>query len=118
QSPVVHGKGRGGCRIANITRPGRRTTMATITHNGVTLSYEDRGVGKPAFVFVHGSTCNRSFFAPQAAYFAPRHRVVSLDLRGHGDSTKPERAYPLKSYADDIAHVIDQPALGKVVALG
>jgi len=92
--------------------------MATITHNGVTLSYEDRGVGKPAFVFVHGWTCNRSFFAPQAAYFAPRHRVVSLDLRGHGDSTKPEGAYPIKAYADDIAHVIDQLGLGKVVAVG
>jgi pimeloyl-ACP methyl ester carboxylesterase len=92
--------------------------MATFTHDGVTLAYEDRGVGRPAFVFVHGWTCNRSFFAPQADYFAPRHRVVSIDLRGHGDSDKPQGAYPVKAYADDIAALIDHLGLGKVVAVG
>lgn len=64
--------------------------MATIVHKGTKLAYEDRGAGKPAFVFVHGWTCNRSFFAPQAEHFARRHRVVSLDLRGHGESDKPQ----------------------------
>jgi pimeloyl-ACP methyl ester carboxylesterase len=41
--------------------------MATIAYKGIKLAYEDRGAGKPAFVFVHGWTCDRSFFAPQAA---------------------------------------------------
>jgi pimeloyl-ACP methyl ester carboxylesterase len=40
--------------------------MPTIVHQGTTLAYEDRGAGKPAFVFVHGWACNRTFFAPQA----------------------------------------------------
>ena len=48
--------------------------MAKIIHNGVKLAFEDRGAGKPAFVFVHGTACNRSFFAPQAEHFARRHR--------------------------------------------
>jgi hypothetical protein len=30
--------------------------MAKIIHNGVTLAFEDRGAGKPAFVFLHGWT--------------------------------------------------------------
>jgi pimeloyl-ACP methyl ester carboxylesterase len=55
--------------------------MATIVHNGITLAYEDRGAGKPTFVFVHGWTCNRSFFAPQIAHFARQHRVVSIVLQ-------------------------------------
>ena len=38
--------------------------MATIMHNGVKLALEDRGAGKPGFVFVHGWTCDRSFFGP------------------------------------------------------
>jgi hypothetical protein len=45
--------------------------MATTVHQGTKLAFEDRGVGKPAFVFVHGWTCDRSFFAPQAEHFAP-----------------------------------------------
>jgi pimeloyl-ACP methyl ester carboxylesterase len=92
--------------------------MATIVHNGVTLAYEDRGVGKPTFVFVHGWTCNRSFFAPQVAHFARQHRVVSIDLRGHGDSDKPQGPYTRAQDADDIAFVIEQLGLGPVVAVG
>jgi pimeloyl-ACP methyl ester carboxylesterase len=92
--------------------------MATITHNGVKLAFEDRGAGKPAFVFVHGWSCDRSFFAPQAEHFARRHRVVSVDLRGHGKSDKPQGAYPIATYADDIACIIEQLGLGKAVAVG
>ena len=92
--------------------------MPTITHNGVKLAYDSRGKGRPAFVFIHGWTCDRSFFAPQAKHFARRHRVVSLDLRGHGQSDKPQGPYPISTYADDIAALIDTLRLGKVVAVG
>jgi len=92
--------------------------MATVVHKGIKLGYEDRGAGKPAFVFVHGWSCNRSFFAPQAEHFAPRHRVVSLDLRGHGESDKPQGPYLVAAFVDDVAYVIEQLGLGRVVAVG
>ena len=92
--------------------------MATIARNGISLAYDDRGAGEPVIVFVHGWTCARSFFAPQAEYFAGRHRVVSADLRGHGESDKPYEPYPIRAYADDIAYLIDRLGLGKVVAIG
>ena len=92
--------------------------MPTITRDGIKLAYDERGTGSPAFVFVHGWTCDRSFFAPQAEYFAKKHRVVSIDLRGHGESDKPQGAYPISAYADDVAHLIDGLKLGKVVAVG
>jgi pimeloyl-ACP methyl ester carboxylesterase len=93
--------------------------MATkIDHNGIKLAYEDQGEGKPAFVFVHGWACDRTFFAPQAKHFARQHRVVSIDLRGHGESDKPQGPYPIEAYADDIAFMIEQLDLGKVVAVG
>ena len=57
-------------------------------------------------------------FSPQAAHFARWHRVVSVDLRGHGESDKPEGPYPITTYADDIAHIIDHLELSKVVAVG
>src|SRR5262249_20729001 len=92
--------------------------MPIIDRNGVKLAYDDRGAGKPAFLFVHGWTCNRSFFAPQAEHFARRHRVVSVDLRGHGESDKPAGAYPITTYADDLAFVIDRLGIGKAIAVG
>jgi pimeloyl-ACP methyl ester carboxylesterase len=93
-------------------------SVATIVHKGITLAYEERGSGEPALVFVHGWACNRSFFAPQAEYFAQRHRVVSVDLRGHGESDRPEGEYPIAAYAGDIAYLIEQLGLGKVIAVG
>jgi len=92
--------------------------MPTIVRNGIKLVFEDRSAGKPAFVFVHGTSCNRSFFAPQAEHFARRHRVVSVDLRGHGESDKPPGPYPIAAYADDIAYIIEQVGLSKVIAVG
>jgi pimeloyl-ACP methyl ester carboxylesterase len=68
--------------------------LPTIVHQGFKLAYEDRGAGKPAFVFIHGWAGNHTFFAPQAAHFARRRRVVSVDLRGHGGSDKPQLEVP------------------------
>ena len=92
--------------------------MTTLLHNGTKLAFDDRGAGKPALVFIHGWTCDRSFFAPQAEHFARRHRVVSVDLRGHGESDKPPGPYTIATYADDIAHIVEQLALGQTVAVG
>lgn len=92
--------------------------MAWITHDGIKLAYDDSGEGEPVFVFVHGWTCNRSFFAPQTEHFSRLHRVVSVDLRGHGESDKPRGAYPIAAYADDIACMIQRLGLGRTVAVG
>ncbi len=92
--------------------------MATATARDGRLAYEDRGAGAPALVFVHGWTGDRSLFAPQAAHFGRRHRVVSVDLRGHGQSDKPIGPYPVAAYADDLAHLIDELGLGRAVAVG
>src|ERR1700730_16451022 len=92
--------------------------MPTIAHQGIKLAFEDRGAGQPAFVFVHGWACDRSFFAPQADHFVRRHRVVSVDLRGHGESDKPPGPYPIAAYANDTAYIIEHLGLGKAVAVG
>ncbi|NIP93298.1 MAG: alpha/beta hydrolase, partial [Akkermansiaceae bacterium] len=60
-----------------------------------------------------------SYFAPQAEYVVKEgHRAVSVDLRGHGDSDKPEGAYPIEQFADDTAFVIEQLGLDRPIAVG
>lgn len=92
--------------------------MPTIVLDGVKLAYDERGSGAPGLVFIHGWAGNRSFFAPQVEHFAKRHRVVSVDLRGHGESDKPQGPYPISTFAADVAHLIDELKLGKVIAVG
>jgi pimeloyl-ACP methyl ester carboxylesterase len=41
-----------------------------------------------------------------------------LILRGHGESGQPSGPYPIAAYADDLAYIIEQQELGKVVAIG
>ncbi len=104
--------------VETVKEQRREKSWLPIVRDGVRLAYEDRGAGKPSSVFVHGWTCDRSFFAPQAEHFSRRHRVVSPDLRGHGASDKPDGPYSIAAAADDVAHLIEQLGLGKAIAVG
>jgi pimeloyl-ACP methyl ester carboxylesterase len=65
--------------------------MEKLIRDGVALAYETRGQGDPPILLVHGWTCDHTYFAPQAEHFSRNHRVISVDLRGHGESDKPEQ---------------------------
>jgi pimeloyl-ACP methyl ester carboxylesterase len=82
------------------------------------LVYEETGSGEPAMVFVHGWTCDRSHFAPQVAHFSPGHRCISIDLRGHGQSDKPEQAYTIDGFADDVAWICDLLGVREATLVG
>jgi pimeloyl-ACP methyl ester carboxylesterase len=92
--------------------------MAIAERDGIKLAYLDEGSGEPAFVFIHGWTCDRSYFKPQHDYFKPRHRVVSVDLRGHGESDKPQESYTIRKYAADVAWLIDRLGLDRPIVVG
>ena len=60
-----------------------------LSGEGIRLAYDTAGAGDPPIVFVHGWSCDRSYFAPQIEHFAAGHAVAAVDLRGHGDSSLP-----------------------------
>jgi pimeloyl-ACP methyl ester carboxylesterase len=68
----------------------------------VALSYDAEGSGHP-LLFLHGGSCDRTFWAPQVAYFRGRFRLVLPDLRGHGRSPVPGGAYSVEDFASDVA---------------
>ena len=83
------------------------------------LSYEERGEGEPPILLVHGWCCDRTYFAPQLENFASRgHRVVAVDLRGHGRSDKPRQSYTMQLFADDLAWMCERLELAKPVVVG
>jgi pimeloyl-ACP methyl ester carboxylesterase len=94
------------------------TEAKSATRNGVTLRYIEAGAGDPPIVFVHGWTCSRDFWPGQISNFAKKHRVVALDLRGHGESDKPDEDYTIDAFADDVAWLIGQLGLQKPVVIG
>lgn len=57
-------------------------------------------------VLLHGWGCDHSFLEPQRSFFEQAgFRVLSIDLRGHGQSAAPEQAYPMSVFADDVAYL-------------
>jgi pimeloyl-ACP methyl ester carboxylesterase len=86
----------------------------------IPLSYDDNGhSGSRPFVFVHGWTCDRSFFQPQYDYFGRYERSVALDLRGHGESPPAaDGDYSIDAFAGDVAGLIDDLNLAPAVVVG
>lgn len=88
-----------------------------LIRDGVRLAYEDVGSGPP-MVFVHGWTCDRTHFAPQVRHFAQTRRCVSVDLRGHGESDKPEQAYTIEGFADDVIWMCGELGITRAALAG
>lgn len=92
--------------------------MQKLNRDGIALAYEEAGSGDPPLVLVHCWCCDHTFLAPQLEYFSRNHRVLSLDLRGHGESDKPVQDYTLKAFADDIVWLCGQLGVRKPVVVG
>lgn len=91
--------------------------MAELASNGAPLSFEDRGAGKPAFVFVHGWGCDRTCWSGQMDDLSKDHRCIAVDLRGRGQ-TPPIPPYTVTQAADDVASLIAGLDAGPVVLVG
>jgi pimeloyl-ACP methyl ester carboxylesterase len=65
--------------------PVEDAVVARFERRGWTLAFEERGRG-PAVLLVHGVLMDRTMFAPQLDALAERYRVITPDLRGHGES--------------------------------
>ena len=93
--------------------------MSLLRRAGVALFYEEAAGDDPPVLLVHGVACDHTYFAPQVEHFARRgHRVVAVDLRGHGKSDKPQQRYTAQLFADDLAWMCAQLDLEKPVVIG
>ena len=90
----------------------------TVSRDDVRLSYLDSGSGEPPLLFIHGWCCNATFWRYQLPAFEAGHRVVALDLRGHGESDKPDQDYGIQSFVDDVLWFMDQARLEQPVLVG
>ena len=86
--------------------------------DGVPISYEVYGSGEPALVFVHGWSCDARYWREQVPFFSKKHRVVVLDLAGHGHSGLSRARYTMESFGEDIKAVTEAVGADKVILVG
>jgi pimeloyl-ACP methyl ester carboxylesterase len=86
--------------------------------DGVAIRYDVRGVGDPALVLVHGWANTRAIWGIHPETLSRRHRVVALDLAGHGVSGADRRDWTIDAFGEDVVAVVDQLGLASVVLVG
>ena len=85
--------------------------------NDIDLAYSDEGQGPPV-VFLHAFPLNRTMWEPQVAALSDRYRVVTIDLRGHGESDAPMWRYTLDQFADDVHGLLEHLGIARATFVG
>ena len=88
------------------------------TSDGVRIDYEVRGHGEPTLVFLHGFACHRGHWHEQLPVFARDHRVVAIDLAGHGTSAANRETWSVHEFARDVQAVADAQSIDDMILVG
>jgi len=88
--------------------------------NGVMIYYEAFGQGTPLMIVHGGPGASHDYFLPYLTPLARHHRLIFIDERGSGRSSKLDNpaGYTVEAMADDLEAVRKQLLLGKVALLG
>ena len=69
-------------------------------------------------VLVHGWGRDHTTLLRQQAHFAATHRIINVDLRGHGESAAPEQVYSVEQFADDLAWICRELKIERAMVVG
>jgi len=86
--------------------------------NGITLATHEWPGRGPAVIAIHGLTSNHTVWYPIAEALGGSHRLVAYDLRGRGDSAKPEKGYSLAEHCGDLLGLLDHFGLERAIVAG
>jgi pimeloyl-ACP methyl ester carboxylesterase len=100
---------------ASAPRSGSGRVLAPDT---VEIAYDVRGQGEPAIVLIHCWCGNRAFWKDQVDELARDHRVVQLDLPGHGASGRNRAHWTVTGFAPDVQAVADKLGLKRMILVG
>lgn len=82
-------------------------SFETTSKDSVSITYTVYGNHENVLLFVHGWSCDQTYWRKQMPYFSKQYRVVTLDLGGHGNSTTGNRKeWTMESFAEDVLSVI------------
>jgi pimeloyl-ACP methyl ester carboxylesterase len=91
--------------------------MPKMRANNITLNYEQQGSGEP-LILIPYLAADHACYAFQVAEYAKQFTCISLDLRGAGESDKPDGVYSTEQFADDVAAVMQAIGVGRAHVSG
>jgi pimeloyl-ACP methyl ester carboxylesterase len=81
------------------------------------LAYSEVGSGHTV-VLLHGFPLSREMWCEQLSSLESEYRVITPDLRGHGESPAPEGVYSMDEMADDVIELLDALHASEPFVLG
>lgn len=81
--------------------------MSKAKVRGIEMAYDVVGAGAPV-VLLHGYPFNRSMWREQVEALSADYRVITPDLRGHGETTATLELATMDEMAQDVAALMDE----------
>jgi len=99
------------------------TELPTEKVNDIEIYYEITDFTNPweepnALVLVHGYISNRRFWFPQVPVFSREFKVITVDNRGYGKTTIPQKGFTVRKMASDLKVLLDKLKVDRAYILG
>lgn len=91
--------------------------MSFANINEVNISYRTYGAGFP-IILIHGYGAKKEIWKPQVLELCKKFKVVTYDLRGTGESDRPDVPYTMKMLAEDLNGLLDFLQIEKAHIIG
>ena len=89
-----------------------------VGHEGARIYYAAFGAGTPV-ILLHGGLASQRYWGNQVGPLVQdHHRVILIDSRGHGRSTRDERPYTYELMASDVVAVMDALHIRRAAVVG
>lgn len=90
-----------------------------MTVNKLTVSYNDEGPdGNRVIIFIHGFPLNKSMWNKQTETLKDNYRVLTYDIRGHGNSEAGDEDFSIELFVNDLLNFIDALKIDKTILCG
>ncbi|MEQ1947358.1 MAG: alpha/beta hydrolase [Bryobacteraceae bacterium] len=103
--------------LPRITHAASTVETRKAVFQDIPVHYESYGDGPEALVFIHGWTCDLTFWRGQEPIYT-RRRSLLIDLPGHGESGKPHVAYPMEFFAKSVDAVMRDAGVERATLIG
>lgn len=101
--------------LADIPTPKLLSRNSTLLHYWL---YDTHTIGLPTLVFTHGAGADHRMFDTQVAALAGQYRLLTWDVRGHGQSRPIGDAYTIDIAVDDLVAILDREGIDQAVFIG
>ena len=99
----------------NITDTAAQTGYAPV--NGLEMYYEIHGSGEP-LALLHGAYGTIDLWGPILTALAKKHRVIAVELQGHGHTADIDRPFSYEQMADDVAALMEHLGVARADVVG